>query len=1041
MRKLRWLSLLLFVLVLPGLAAAQERTTVTGTITEAGTGLPLRNAQVTIPALRISVPSDLNGRFAIQVPSGTHTLQINLIGYKTVNRPFTAAGTPQTLNFTLETDPLGLDELVVVGYGEERRRKVTGSVASIRPEVVKEVPVTSVNQIMQGRMPGVQITQNSGTPGSAMTVRVRGSSSISGGNEPLYVVDGVPLNQGDFSYAGASSGGQDIDAVNDISPNEIERIEILKDASAAAIYGSRASNGVVLITTKRGTSGRAEITMGAYFGTQDFWKEVEFLNAQQYIDVYNEGSTARFGPASADGYDAWYCFEGQGECETTVPVGVDTDWVNEVTAPAPISNFEASVRGGTDRVRYYVSGNMINQDGIVRVMGYERLSGRVNLDYQPFERLSLVTNVALTRSVTDRGRNDDTIYGAFANATATPPIEPIYVDPDGNPCPSLTNCAYADNLYANPVGMLNEAQWEERAIRILGNAAATYGILSGLDGRVSVGLDQYTNRSRTYDSPDFGPWQANGGMASAGNVFVNKVTLEGTLNFVRALGEANEFSGVIGTSYEDNTRERTYVQAEGFPSSEFRNVDSGARITDGNGNVTESSLSSVFGRVSHTFRDRLTTTVNVRRDGSSRFGENNRWGTFPSIAVLYRIGEEPFMQQQSILGNLAIRASYGRTGNQQDLGDFAARGLFEGGANYLGTPGIAPTQLANPDLKWETTDQLNLGADFSLLTDRLSITFDWYDKQTNDLLVSLPVPSQTGYTSIWSNVGGMKNTGVELALRADLFRGGARGFNWTSSLSLAHNKNEVTSLYNGQPILGVNAVIEDEALGVFYGHVADGIFQSQAEVAAHATQTVHANPLRATSAGDIRFRDLNDDGVINSDDRQVIGSPWPDVEGGFSNTITFRSFDLTAFVQFSYGNDVFNGNRIYQDQFGSGGDNHTTRALDRWTPTNTDARYPRAVWGDPNQNTRNSSFFVEDGSYTRLKNLVLGFTLPESIAQRGGFRSARIYVQGQNLLTSTDYTGWDPEVNVSGQVSITRGYDFYTLPQARTITFGFNVGL
>lgn len=1027
----RLLSLALLVLALPAIAAAQERTTVTGTIVEAGTGQPLRNAQVTIPGLRISVPTDQNGRFAIQVPAGTHTLQVNLIGYKTVNRELTAAGQPLSLNFTLETDPLGLDELVVVGYGEERRRKLTGSVASLRPEAVREAPVTSINQIMQGRMPGVQISQNSGVPGSAISVRVRGSSSISGGNEPLYVVDGVPLNQGDFSYAGASSGGQDVDAVNDISPSEIERIEILKDASAAAIYGSRASNGVVLITTKRGQAGRAEITMGAYYGTQDFWKDVDFLNARQYMEVYNEGVTNRFGPASADGYDAWYCYEGEGDCETTVPAGVDTDWLEQVTSTAPIANLEASVRGGNERVRYYVSGSSINQDGTVKVMGYERLSGRINLDYQPFTRLTFQTNVALTRSVTERGRNDNTIYGAFANATATPPIEPIY-DDDGE---------YANTLYANPVGMLNEAQWEERAIRILGNASASYNLLPGLDVRANVGLDQYTNRSRTYDSPFFGPWQANGGMASAGNVFVNKITVEGTANFSRTLGDEHEISGVVGTSYEDNTRERSYVQGEGFPNDEFKFVSSAARITAGEGNLTEWGLVSYFGRLSHTFKDRVTTTVNIRRDGSSRFGENNRFGTFPSLAVLYRIGEESFMQSQSVIGNLAVRASYGRTGNQQDLGDFAARGLFIGGSNYLGSAGIRPFQLSNPDLKWETTDQLNVGADFTLLTDRLSFAVDWYQKKTNDLLISLPVPSQTGYSSIWSNVGSMENKGLEVAIRADLFRGGEDGFNWTSSLSVAHNENKVTELYKNQPILGINAISEGEPLGYFFGYVADGLFQSMEEVKAHATQTVHSNPLRATAPGDVRFRDVNNDGVINDADRTRIGTPWPDFEGGFNNTISFRNFDLSAFVQFSFGNDIFNGNRIYQDQFGSGGDNHTVRALDRWRPDHTNTNVPRAVWGDPNRNTRNSSLFVEDGSYYRLKNIVLGYTLPSSLANKAGFRNARIYLQGQNVFTVTDYSGWDPEVNYSGQTSVTRGYDFYTLPQARTYTFGFNVTL
>ncbi|HEY0810273.1 MAG TPA: TonB-dependent receptor plug domain-containing protein, partial [Longimicrobiales bacterium] len=335
MSKLRLLSALVLAVVIPTAAhAQQERTTVTGTVVEAGTGLPLRNAQVTIPALRISVPTDPQGRFAIQVRPGTHVLEVNMIGYKSVRQTLTAAGTPQSLSFTLETDPLGLDELVVVGYGEERRRKMAGSVSSMRPDAVKEVPVTSVNQVLQGRLPGVQITQNSGVPGSAISVRIRGSSSISGGNEPLYVVDGVPLTQGDFSYVGASSGGQDIDAVNDISPNEIERIEILKDASAAAIYGSRASNGVVLITTKRGLTGRPEITFGAYYGTQKLWREIDLLDARQYMEIYNEGVTNRFGAASLPangGYDAWYCYEGEGDCETTVPAGTNTDWLSLVT--------------------------------------------------------------------------------------------------------------------------------------------------------------------------------------------------------------------------------------------------------------------------------------------------------------------------------------------------------------------------------------------------------------------------------------------------------------------------------------------------------------------------------------------------------------------------------------------------------------------------------------------------------------------------------------------------------------------------------------
>jgi TonB-linked SusC/RagA family outer membrane protein len=400
------------------------------------------------------------------------------------------------------------------------------------------------------------------------------------------------------------------------------------------------------------------------------------------------------------------------------------------------------------------------------------------------------------------------------------------------------------------------------------------------------------------------------------------------------------------------------------------------------------------------------------------------------------------MQNQNILRNLAVRASYGITGNQQDLGDFASRGLFGGGANYLDEPGIAPSQLANPDLRWEKTKQLNVGTDFSVLNDRLSFTFDYYDKQTEDLLVERPVPASTGFTDIWSNVGSMENKGYEVAARATLVQGGQRGFNWTTSASIARNRNKVLELYNDQPINSgfTNRVEEGKPLGFFYGYVSDGIFQSYEEIQAHATQTVHADPRRATAPGDIRFKDLNGDGVINSDDQADIGSPWPDYEGGITNTLSFMGFDVTGFVQFSVGNEIYNANRIYMDQFGSGGDNHTTRALDRWTPENTDATEPRAVWGDPNLNTRDSDRFVEDGSYVRLKNVVLGYTLPTEFSSRFGFRTARLYVQGQNVLTATDYSGFDPEVNYSGQTAVSRGTDFYTLPQARVFTFGINVG-
>ncbi|HSK19292.1 MAG TPA: TonB-dependent receptor [Longimicrobiales bacterium] len=1036
MSTLRKLGAMLFALaLLPGVAAAQERGSVTGLVVSAETQQPLQGVQVAIPTLNVSAVTDERGRFLLtNVPAGPQTLRVTLIGYRQATQEVTIGTTPANVTIRLETDPLLLDELVVVGYGEQRRGDIAGAVSSLRPETVAEIPVTSVNQVLQGRLAGVQVVQNSGTPGAGMTVRVRGSSSISGGNEPLYVIDGVPMSQGNFSNLNMSFGGQDIDAISDINPGEIESIEVLKDASAAAIYGSRASNGVVLITTKRGAAMAPQVSFSGYYGQQKDWKRVDFLNTEQYIEIYNEGVTNRYGPASDYGYDEWYGIETPGmEFETTVPQGVDTDWLSEVLRTAPISNLEASVSGGSERVRYFVSGSSLIQDGVIKAMGYQRLNGRVNLDYNPFDRLTLGTNVSLGRSITDRARSDNTIYSAWSNALANPPIEPVYTA-DGD---------YYSTLYLNPVGMNNEAEAEERGIRILGNAFAQYNILEGVSVRGSIGLDQLTMRSRSYDSPAFGPWASSGGAGQAANSFINKLTYEGTLNFNRMLSDIHSLSGVIGTSFEDNTEEFSFVQGTQFPTEYFKYLTSAATIADGSSSRADYGLVSYFGRLSYNFDDRVTATFNVRRDGSSRFGTANRYGTFPSGSVLWRIGNESFMQNQNILANLALRASYGITGNQQSLGNFASRGLFGGGANYLDLPGIAPSQLANPELKWEKTGQLNLGTDFSVLSDRLAVTFDYYEKKTDDLLVARPVPRTTGFSTIWSNVGSMENKGFEVAATARLFQPtDERAFTWSTTLNVARNRNEVTALYNDQPINSgfANRVEVGKPLGFFYGYVTDGIFQSMEEVQAHATQVVHSNPLRATSPGDIRFKDLNNDGVINSDDQQMIGSPWPDYEGGVTNNMSFMGFDLSAFVQFSLGNEIFNANGIYTDQFGSYGDNHTVRAMDRWTPENPDTDQPRAVWGDPNFNTRDSDRFIEDGSYVRLKNVVLGYTLPSSFADRLGYGSARIYIQGQNVLTGTDYSGFDPEVNYSGQTSITRGTDFYTLPQARVFSVGFNLG-
>jgi TonB-dependent starch-binding outer membrane protein SusC len=1054
-------------LIAPATASAQGGT-VRGTVTEQGTGQPLQGAAVAIVGTNQTVVTNQEGRFVLtNVAAGQRTLRASRIGYAAQTRTVTIGAEPVEVSFALGTDVLGLDEVVVIGYGQTERRNTAGAISSLRPDdVVSSVPAPTIENVLQGRVSGVQVTQNSGVPGSAISVRVRGASSISAGNQPLYVVDGVPMIAGNFSGLDGLYGGQGVDALGDLNPNEIQSIEVLKDASAAAIYGSRASNGVVLITTKRGRAAdRPEIRINAFTGEQRAWNRPGFLNTEQFIEVYNEGWQNYWNQRGVD--YSWLNLFGYeddavpglftDDCDAAAPVcdylevpsGVNTDWVDEVLAPAPISNLFASIAGGNERARYFVSGNMLRQDGIVAAYGYERLNGRLNLDYSASDRLTLGTTVALTRSLTDRASGDNTIYGAFANSLASHPFDAVYNE-DGDY--NLTTFTYA-----NPVALMNENRGQERGVRILGNAFANYSLLPGIDARVALGLDHFALRSGFFNSPIVGSATGSNGAGYLANSNANRIVTEGTLSWTRDFG-AHNLSGVVGSSYEANDTETNFVQGVQFPTSQYRQLTSAGQITGGSANITENDLLSFFGRVSHNWSGQLTTTFNMRADGSSRFGANNRWGYFPSVAALWRVSDQPFFQNQNVFSDLAIRASYGFTGNQQGIGNFASLGLFSAGANYGDLPGIAPAQLPNPDLRWEQTAQLNLGGDVAVLDDRLSLAFDWYHKKTTDLLLTRPVPLSTGFAALTQNIGAMENRGIELAARAQLVRSArADGFNWTSELNLSRNRNKVTELFGDEPIVtgigGAVIIKEGEALGAFYGYEMLGIFQSADEICRTAPgETAAQRNARCAAAGlafqasltapgDVRFRDVNGDGVVNADDRTIIGSPWPDYVGGFTNTMTFAGLDLSVFLQFSQGNDVFNGIRFYSDDYGASFDNLSIRALDRWTPTNPSTTEPRAVYADPNSNSRTSSRFLEDGSYVRVKNATLGYTVPTRASGRMGFNSLRVYVQGQNLVTWTDYSGFDPEVNFAGNTDVTRGYDFYTLPQARTITVGVNVGL
>ncbi len=1017
-------------------SAWAQTQAVSGRVTSAADGSALPGVTVLEQGTTNGVTTGANGEYQLSVRPNA-TLVFRFIGMTTQQVPVDGRS---TVNVQLATDQKLLEEVVVVGYGTQERRELTGATAQVTSEDVANLPIVGVDQAIQGRAAGVQISQNSGTPGGGITVRVRGATSISASNQPLYVVDGVPLTTGDFSQLGY--GGQSVNAVSDINPNDIASIDILKDASAAAIYGSRAANGVVIITTKRGSANKTQVNLNAYAGTQSFWKEPDLLNAQEYTNIMmeafvNDGFLSPLPEGEqytpADFLDFYYG-------EDFEPA--DTDWMDRITRDASIKNYELSVSGGDEKTRYYVSGNYFDQEGVVIGSRYQRYSTRLNLDHQANDKFSFGASVQLSRSDNNRIISDNTITGPFANALAASPLFPVFTNAEG------TEYSYPNFYYTNPVAEGTENDDETVNLRALGNITAKYMITPGLDFQVRGGYDALNVEERRYSPASFPGsfYEPQGGQAVNATTTVTKRLLEATLSYNKLYNDAHNVSSVIGASNENNLIKSASVTGEGFAGEQFRYVSSAAIVNAGSNSEVESSLVSFFGRVNYSYMDKYLLGVNFRADGSSRFGENNRFGYFPSVSAGWRVLEESFMSDINLLSELKLRASYGVTGNQA-FGDFRFLGLYSGGSNYLDRPGLAQTQLANPDLKWEETKQFNVGTDIGFLNGRINLAFDYYIKNTDDLLFARPLPSQSGFSSVQFNVGGTKNTGVEFALNTVNITNPGNGFNWTTDFNISHNKNEVTELYEGQDIFygfGGNSLLlrEGEPIGTFYGFISDGIFSTQDEVPAERAVDRDGDGNLDTQAGDVNFRDLNGDNIITDEDLTIIGNAQPDVVGGFTNTFRYGGFDLSVFMQFSYGNEIANPAREYQMHLGAYDDNMVADVLDRWRQPGDVTDVPRATYLDENQNNRgNQSRFVYDGSYMRVKNVVLGYSLPKTFVERYSLRNVRLYAQAQNLFTFTDYPGFDPEVNYAGTSNTTLGVDFYTIPQSRTFTVGINLGL
>jgi TonB-dependent starch-binding outer membrane protein SusC len=978
--KRRFFLLLMVLIFAQGLYAQQ--------ITISGTVRSVMEDNITLPGVTVMILNtnqgtitDINGRYTLDA-APNDTLVFSYVGM--ITQAISVNGRT-TIDVGMELEVARLGEVVVVGYGTESRRLVSGSLGVVSESEIRDVPIRTLDGVLQGRSAGVQINQNSGTPGAAPTVRVRGNSSITAGNEPLYVIDGIPMVTGNYGQVGFS--GQGINALSDINPNDIESITVLKDASAAAIYGARATNGVILITTRRGAKQRTNINFNASTGIQEVERVLEVLNAQQWHDL--KGTTPAPGQPVAD-----------------------TDWLSEVFRTAPMSSYELSASGGDESTQFFVSGNYFNQEGILLGTDFQRLNGRLNLDHNINPNAKIGVSFGASYSLNNRVEGDQSLNGVLPNAMTLPPIHPVFNE-DGS---------YNESgPYANPVAIGREAINEAHSYRTLGNAYLDYRFLQNFTFSTRWGFDYLSLREHSYDPPTTRQGARSNGIGLEAQNNVLNIVSNNLVRYSNSFAGLHNLEALGGYSFEIFQRRNQFARGVDFPGEYFQYISEAATITDSYARAVNRGISSFFGQARYNYDYRYIFSFSARMDGSSKFGQDNRYGFFPAVSLGWRLGEEEFFKNLNTpFEEFRLRASYGMTGND-GIPDFAFLSLYRGGANYLGQAGIAPSQLPNPELRWETTEQFNLGLDLSMLEERINITFDYYNSHTRDLLFSRPVSMTSGFYSITSNIGELENKGVEFSLNTVNVQTGQ--FEWSSRLNISRNRNKVLSLYRDQPLdnlgRGSNSVRVGEPIGVFWGFRSLGV-----------------DP----STGDIVFDDVNNDGVINAEDRVKIGDPNPDFTGGFTNILSYGQFELNVFLQFSYGNDIFNGTRLYMESM-KGADNQTTAVLDRWRQPGDVTDVPRATENDPNNNNRISSRFIEDGSYLRVKNVTFSYSLDRSLAERLRLRSARFYVTGANLLTFTNYSGMDPEVNYAGDDNLRRGTDFFTYPQARTVSVGVNLGL
>lgn len=997
-----------------GVDVQPQPVRLTGMVKDATNGEPLPGVTVSVKGTTNGTLTDAAGQFALDNVNTPAVLVFSYIGFTTQT---VDVGDRKEFLVQLQRESRSMQQVVVVGYGTQQKTELTGSIGTFRPNELNARPVLGPDQLLQGRIAGVNVSSSSGMPGSAVRVSVRGIGSLSASNEPLYVIDGVPLIP---HSADMTSLGTPMNQLSQLNPNDIASIEVLKDASSAAIYGSRATNGVVLITTKSGRKGSGQLAINAWAGMQEVpnLRKIKMASSEQYLEVINE---------AIDNYNLQYGYmPGNSRfipgVDHPYPGLPDTDWANVVMRKAYTQNIDLSVSGGNDKTTYYISGGMLNQQGTVITNDLKKYSGRINLTTEPLSWLRTGINVSFSYS--DNNRVPGSNIGSTVMGRSIPqrPFDRPY-KPDGSYYVGGT----PDLVYHNPLQILNEEVANLKNYRLLGNAFAEVKFTPELTYKTSFGSDIGYTHDYIYYNQKHPYGTGNGRIVDESRLLTN-LLLENTLSYSRTFGELKaDLLG--GHSFQRLSVSTTGIDGNGFPAPSFDVLAAASVINNASTNLYGNAMESYFGRASLAWKGRYLFGASIRTDGSSRFSPDNRYGYFPSVSGGWLVSREPFWTMPRT--DLKLRLSYGSTGNQEGVSNYAYQSLTGGGYNYNEKSGIAITGFGNNTLTWEKANQFDAGMDLGLMDGAVNLTLDYFRKNTTNLLYNMPIPGTSGFTSITSNIGSMLNHGLEAAVSTNLTFG---KLSWSSDFNIAFVKNRITSLIGNNDVLSIGgnrALQVGYDIGSIWVYRMTGIFQDDKDV----PEPLHTIGVRA---GDVQYEDVNGDGKIDISDRQIVGSSNPDFYGGWNNTFRYRNFDLSVFLNYMYGHEVYATYRITIDRLGQNAVNVRESVVkDRWTGPGTSNTVPRAIYSH-GYNLYNSSRWMEDGSFLRVRTVSLGYELPSSWLSRIKVSRLRLYLQADNLWLLTGYSGLDPEVSANMDPRFI-GEDNLVLPQPRSFNAGINL--